>query len=106
MMGALGDAKDKASMADARTAYIAYELKSATGTPTTTDIINYMDKDAGSIKVAYKADSDGKITEFYYIDKNLDSSLTKKYVKIVMGDKAEIVDANFPEAGSGVTVLS
>lgn len=109
MAGALNDAKDKASMADARAAYIAYELKSATSTPSLADIKEYIDKTSDdSIKVGVKKTKDTdnieRITEFYYTDGHLG---TEKYIKIVLGDSASVVKGTLPEGGKdGVTILS
>ena len=102
MMGALNDARDKASLADARTAYIAYELKKATGTPTLDDIKEYMDKTGdSSIVVAYEEKTSGtgdssvtKLANFYYKDGNLKD----KYIQIEMGTQARVVKGDIPEA--------
>ena len=94
MIGALNDAKDKASLADARTAYIAYEIKKSTSdTITNADILEYMDKVGNAkIKCAVVA-ADNKVTEFYYTDEHLTDRT--KYIKITMGNKAEVVSGNF-----------
>lgn len=105
MIGALNDAKDKASLADARTAYIAYEIKkSTTNTITNADILEYMDKTGdANIKCAIVTDADGKITEFYYTDAHLETR--KKHIKITLGNTAEVVSGKFDDLGSGITKL-
>lgn len=98
MMGALNDARDKASLADARAAYIAYELKSSvTSTVTLSDIKTYIDKADATIAVSVTK-AGNKVTEFYYQDSQLSGG--GKYVKITMGDKATIESGTMPTAGA------
>ena len=85
MIGALNDAKDKAVLADARAAYIAFELKRTetdTEKVTLDDITAYMSPNAPTgmaCTVEYKenAGTIDTITVFYYADSRLDG----KYVK-------------------------
>lgn len=84
IMGAVGDAQEKTSMSNARAAYIAYELKKSTSTTVTnSDIKSYFGTEAPEgLACGY----DASTKTFMYTDK----SLTGKYVKIVLGDKATI----------------
>ena len=100
MIGALNDAKDKAVLADARAAYIAFELKRTetdTEKVTLDDITAYMSPNAPTgmaCTVEYKenAGTIDTITVFYYADSRLDG----KYVKILLGDKATIEKGAIP----------
>ena len=103
MIGALNDAKDKASLADARTAYIAYELKKSTSDPTLDDIKEYMDRSKdSSIVVAYEektADGITKLAKFYYKDANLKD----KYIQIEMGNQAKVVKGTIPDSATSLS---
>ena len=93
MANALNDAKDKATLSDARAAYIAYELKrTETTTVTIADINDYIGKkDADGVKVSVEMSTEtGKTDEvktFCYTDSRLKD---KKYVQITLGDKGTI----------------
>ena len=90
----------KAVLADARAAYIAFELKRTetdTEKVTLDDITAYMSPNAPTgmaCTVEYKenAGTIDTITVFYYADSRLDG----KYVKILLGDKATIEKGAIP----------
>ena len=105
MVGALNDAKEKVVLADARAAYIAFEMQRAEKTDVTlNDVKSYIDKtddDTVKIGVEYKTadDKTSAVTKFYYRDDRLDDG---RYVVITMGGKGSIEDATIP-AGAEIT---
>lgn len=106
MVGALNDAKEKTSLADARTAYIAYELKRTFADDddvTNQQIEDYMGKTGTpAIKCAAKIQANGdrtEVVEFYYTDTNLSG----KYAKIVLGDTTTIEAGGLPTGDDIIT---
>ena len=92
--GALNDAKEKTALANARAAYIAYELKASTASSVTTkDIGHYMDTSApDTMSIAVKLDANEHVEVFYYTD----NTINGKHIAIVMGEKASVVSGAIP----------
>ena len=92
----LQSAKDKASFAEARAAYLAYVLKSADlpagAEPPLAELRDCLGSE-GEIQIALRR-QDGEVTEFCFANEALAGR--GKYIRITMGDSAEIVEGEFP----------
>ena len=104
--GALNDAKEKTALANARAAYIAYELKASTASEVTTaDIAEYMSTSAPeSMEIAVKLDTNGHVVNFYYTEETIFKR--GKYINIEMGEKAVVVTGTVPADNAGEKITN